>query len=1191
MFLKRLEILGFKSFANKTVVDFSAGITAVVGPNGSGKSNISDAIRWVLGEQSARSLRGAKMEDVIFAGSDSRRPVNFCEVSLTLDNSDNRLPVVFDEVTVTRRVYRTGESEYLINRKPCRLRDITELFMDTGLGREAYSIIGQGRIEEMLSTRPEDRRGPFEDAAGIVKFKYRRKEAERRLEETAANLVRIDDILAELRAQAGPLEAEAEKARQYNALAEELKRLEITLLVAEIQELQRRWQASSQTVQELSERRGQALAQVQLDEAALQSARQQFDAVAAAAGERQRQEVQAVEERQRLEGRAELMAERVQNLLQTVEDRRQQLAQQQAETAELEAEREGQADRLALLTAQLEAKNAELEAAAEAVHPDRRAQLEAEIEDLSSRLLEAHNRAAGLRNEVRAAQEAKTGEARRRERLVAERVRWEEEIARIDAQLAKVAAERADRARRLEEGKQLLAVANQEVKQAAEQEVAVVQHLHQVESKVSSLRSRLELLRDLEMGYDGYAAGVRTVLQAADKGRLGGIHGAVAGLIRVDKRLEVAIETALGGGLQNIVVDDEASAREAIGWLKRRQAGRATFMPLDVIRGRRLSEQDRQKVAGHSGWLGIASDLVECAEPYRRVVEHLLGNVVIAETLQAANEMARALAYRVRLVTLEGDVVSPGGLMSGGSHARRGPGLLGRTRERESVEAELAASLKQIEALQERQRALRKQAVAAQERQRQVGEEMTRLRSESAALEADLREWQARRQSAADRREAARWEAEQALESETSLREREAAAQAELADAEAQVEQVEKTLLSRRQELEQRTLEMAAAQERVTGLRIETAALSQEQRSLAQRVEELTRRIERGHERARELTSEMARLQDSIQRTRQEEAEVRERLADVRAALAEVEADLQSLHQAQLAAEQEVSLAEQRLRSAQQGLGAVDEQLRRAELAAERADAELQHALVRLGETHHMTYEWAEAQYPLSEPVDELRRRADEQERRMRALGDVRLGAIEEWERLSQRLQFLNQERDDLESAREQLVDLIEDIDREMAERFANTFAQIRQEFQTAFRQLFGGGRADLELTDSEDVLHSGIEVMAQPPGKKLQNLNLMSGGERALTAMALLFAILRVRPVPFCVLDEVEAALDEANVSRFARELRRFADDTQFIVITHRRGTMEEADVLYGVTMQESGVSSLISVRLGGDGDMETAG
>ncbi|MCL6626684.1 MAG: chromosome segregation protein SMC, partial [Alicyclobacillus shizuokensis] len=1097
----------------------------------------------------------------------------------------------FDEVTVTRRVYRTGESEYLINRKPCRLRDITELFMDTGLGRESYSIIGQGRIEEMLSTRPEDRRGPFEDAAGIVKFKYRRKEAERRLEETAANLVRIDDILAELRAQAGPLEAEAEKAHQYNVLAEELKRLEITLLVAEIQELQRRWQASSQTVQELSEQRRQALAQVQREEATLQSARQQFDAVAAAAGERQRQEVQAVEERQRLEGRAELMAERVQNLLQTVEDRRQQLAQQQAETAELAAAREEQADRLALLTAQLEAKSAELEAAAEAVDPDRRAQLEAEIEDLSSRLLEAHNRAATLRNEVRAAQEAKTGEARRRERLVAERARWEDEIAKIDAQLAKIEADRADRAQRLEEGKQLLAAANQEAKRAAEQEVAVVQDLHQVESKVSSLKSRLELLRDLETGYDGYAAGVRTVLQAADKGRLGGVHGAVAGLIRVDKRLELAVETALGSGLQNIVVDDEASAREAIAWLKRRQAGRATFMPLDVIRGRRLSERDCQQVAGHSGWLGIASDLVECAAPYRRVVEHLLGNVVIAETLQAANEMARALAYRVRLVTLEGDVVSPGGLMSGGSHARRGPGLLGRTRERESVEAELAASLKQVEALRERQQALRKQAVAAQERQRQAGEEMTRLRAESAALEADLREWQARRQSAEDRREAARWEAEQVLESETNLREREAAAQAELADAEAQVEQVEKTLLSRRQELEQRTLEMAAAQERVTGLRVETAALSQEQRSLAQRVEELNQRIERGHERARELTSEMKRLQDSIQRTRQEEAVVRERLADVRGALAEVESDLQSLRQAQLAAEQEVGLAEQRLRSAQQGLGAVDEQLRRAELAAERADAELQHALARLGETHHMTYEWAEAQYPLLQPVDELRRQADEQERRIRALGDVRLGAIEEWERLSQRLQFLTQEREDLESARGQLVDLIEDIDREMAERFANTFEQIRQEFQMAFGQLFGGGRADLELTDSEDVLHSGIEVMAQPPGKKLQNLNLMSGGERALTAMALLFAILRVRPVPFCVLDEVEAALDEANVSRFARELRRFADDTQFIVITHRRGTMEEADVLYGVTMQESGVSSLISVRLEGDGDMETAG
>ncbi|MCL6633364.1 MAG: chromosome segregation protein SMC [Alicyclobacillus herbarius] len=1191
MFLKRLEILGFKSFANRTVVDFSAGITAVVGPNGSGKSNISDAIRWVLGEQSARSLRGAKMEDVIFAGSDSRRPVNFCEVSLTLDNSDNRLPVVFDEVTVTRRVYRSGESEYLINRKPCRLRDITELFMDTGLGRESYSIIGQGRIEEMLSTRPEDRRGPFEDAAGIVKFKYRRKEAERKLDETAANLVRIDDILAELESQSGPLQAEAEKALEYKQLADELNRFEIMLLVADIEDLKRRWETSVQTVAGLAQQRAEAQQAVEQEQAGLHAARAQLDTLTAAAQERQRQEVQAVEQRQRLEGQIEVLAERVKNLRDTVEDRRQTQEQTEAETDELIRLHEQEQQRLAQITAQLEAKSGELEAAAEAVDPDVRARLEAEIEDLNSQLFEAHQRAAHLRNEIRSAEEAQSGESRRRERLLAEQARWEQELATLDGEVEKTAAERERCLQQLEEAKNLLDVSNQAVRQAAEQEAEVVQNLHQLESKSSSLRSRLELLRDLEQGYDGYASGVRTVLQAADKGRLEGIHGAVAGLIRVDKRLELAIEVALGGALQNIVVDDEASARQAIAWLKRRQAGRATFMPLSVIQSRRMNDRDRQKVENHAGWLGIASDLIECEARYRDVVEHLLGNVVVAKDLTAANEMARALGYRFRIVTLEADVVSPGGLMSGGSHTRRGPGLLGRTRERETVETELTQLGKTIEALREQQQELRRRATEAQAKQRQAGEDLTRLRGRLAELEADLREWQARKQGVIDRLETVRLETEQLHVSETSLRQREAEARDKLRMVETELAQLEETLKARRQELERRTLEMAAAQERVTGLRVETASLSQEKRLLEQRVRELQERIQRGRRRTGELTREMERLLAAIEQAQAEARAHEQQLGDVRSALTDLEAELTSLRQAQLVAEQDVASAEKRLQSVGQRLAGVDEQLRRAEVASERADAELQHALTRLGENHHITYEWAKEHYPLEHPVAEVRRMAEGQRRQIQALGDVRLGAIEEWERLSQRLRFLQQERADLESARVQLVELIEDIDREMAERFSTTFTQIRHEFQAAFRQLFGGGQADLELTNPDDVLHSGIEVMAQPPGKKLQNLNLMSGGERALTAMALLFAILRVRPVPFCVLDEVEAALDEANVSRFARELRRFADDTQFIVITHRRGTMEEADVLYGVTMQESGVSGLISVRLEGDGEMETAG
>jgi chromosome segregation protein len=1191
VFLKRLEIIGFKSFANKTTLEFSAGITAVVGPNGSGKSNIADAIRWALGEQSAKTLRGSKMEDVIFAGSDSRRAVNFCEVSLTLDNSDGHLPVVYQEVTVTRRVYRSGESEYMINRKPCRLRDITELFMDSGLGRESYSIIGQGRIEEMLSTRPEDRRGPFEDAAGIVKFKFRRKEAERKLEETGANLVRVDDILAELERQAGPLQAEAERAQQYQALADELQTLDIALLVKDIDQLKERWQQSAQAVEELSQRRQQVAAEVASEEANLVSARERFEAVDAAVQARQQEQLSAVEERQRREGRLELMGERIQNMLATIADREHSRAQAAAESAELRAEQEREEQRLAQLTAELETKSAALEVAANAVDPDQRARLEAEIEELNSELIEAHNAAAGLRNEVRAAEEAQGGEARRRERIQAEREKWEQELTRIRSAMEELQTERKQQEHLLQERLKGLDEANQAVRSAAQEEASVVAALHQVESRAASLASRLELLRDLEQGYDGYAAGVRTVLQAADKGRLDGVHGAVASLIRVDKRYELAVETALGGALQNIVVADEASARRAIALLKQRQAGRATFMPLDVIQSRLLPPREQDKVAGHPGWIGVASTLVECAPTYRSIVEYLLGNVVVAKDLAAANEMARKLAYRVRIVTLEGDVVSPGGVMSGGSHTRRGPGLLGRTREREAVEDQLHRVKEEAQTLRSRQRELRDQASAAQARQRELGQQVTNVRARLAELEAGLREWQTREQNALDRLQTVQFEAEQLQISQDEWQRRADDARQRLAAAEETLSALETRLQQRRRELEERDRQMAAAQERVTALRVEVATLTQERRSVEQRLRDLRQRLSRTATRDQELAADVERLTTAVAQTRQEvEAEERA-LAEVRTSLVELEANLSELRQSRELAEQAVGDAERRLRDAQQKLQAADEQLHRAQVVAERADVELNHALNRMGDAYHMTYEWAKEHYPLTDGVEGAKRRAEELRRQMRALGDVRLGAIEEWQRLSERLHFLTTERADLESAKAQLEELIDDIDREMAERFSNTFQQIRHEFQVAFRQLFGGGRADLELTDPDDVLHSGIEVMAQPPGKKLQNLNLLSGGERALTAMALLFAILRVRPVPFCVLDEVEAALDEANVSRFAHELRRFADETQFIVITHRRGTMEEADVLYGVTMQESGVSSLISVRLGDDSEMETAG
>ncbi|MBX5436256.1 MAG: chromosome segregation protein SMC [Alicyclobacillaceae bacterium] len=1190
MFLKRLDVMGFKSFADRTSIEFAPGITAVVGPNGSGKSNIADAIRWVLGEQSARALRGGKMEDVIFAGSEHRRPINFCEVSLTLDNADHQLPVVYDEVTITRRVYRSGESEYLLNKQPCRLKDIAELFMDTGLGREAYSIIGQGRIEEMLSTRPEDRRGPFEDAAGIVKFKFRRREAERKLEETGANLVRIDDLLAELRRQAEPLEREAERARAYIALRDELTALDVSLLVHDIDVLRLRWREAVEAAQQLGRLRAQEAAALAALEGDFRARREQLDACIRTVEQRQADWVKAVEERERAEGQLKLLQERLQHVQSTIAERHRQLEELATEQAALGNQVQALDRQLAQAEAELEAKAAAVEAAAARVDPHVREQLEREVARRQAELIEAHSQSARLRNELKQAEDALVSGRERLHRLQAEQQQWAAEADELDAAMRRLADQRQALVEQIQHMRDEVSAALRRQREAAAKEAEVAARIQRLQAELAAAQSRAELLKELEEGYDGYALGVRTVLQSAAAGRLRGVHGAIAQLIRVPGDLELAIETALGPALQYVVVDGEAEARAAIAHLKQRQAGRATFVPLAVVRPRRLTAAELEKLSGKPGFIGVASDLVRCADAHRRAVEHLLGNVVVASSLEAAGALARSLEYRVRVVTLEGDVVSPGGLMSGGGHARRGPGLLGRARERDELAARLQDMRQERDALEQERARLREAVSALVHQQQQWTGQIQQLQAALADMEASARETRARWQSACERREAAAWELAQLEEGRGELNERVRSLQASLTAAESSLAAAEQALAEARARLEQWDREQAEMQEALTARRVEVATLTQERAGLRERLAELRVRTDRLERQRRQWLDDVA----GGERTA---AEISEQLAATAAHVAQ-RADEVRLCQEELAAladdrrhmEADVAAAENQLRQQQEAVAALDAELHRAEAAADRIDVELGHLLRRLAETYRMTYEWAREHQPPPADADAVRRRLSELERRIEAMGDVQVGAVEEWQRLSERIRFLESERDDLEEASSRLRDVIADIDAEMARRFADTFAQIRSEFAACFRQLFGGGRADLELTDERDVLHAGIEVIAQPPGKKLQNLNLLSGGERALTAMALLFAILRVRPVPFCVLDEVEAALDEANVGRFAAQLRRFAADTQFIVITHRRGTMEEADALYGVTMQESGVSTLVSVRLADEADFETA-
>lgn len=1137
-----------------------------------------------------RNLRGSKMEDVIFAGSDLRKPTNLCEVSLVLDNSDHHLPVLFDEVTVTRRVFRNGDSEYLINRQPCRLKDIHELFMDTGLGRDAYSIIGQGKIEEMLSTRPEDRRGPFEDAAGIVKFKHRRKEAERKLDETQANLVRVEDILAELEQQLGPLAQERERAERYQHLADALEEGEITLLVVEIDRLNERFKQASEAVlvrQSARDAAAQALAEV---EEAWRKERDQLDEAAARVDALQTQYVQLIERRQKAQGDLALIEQQMSHL-QTTETVREQARQQQAaELTDVEAEIEKLQVAMSDVEARLGLKSGELEIAAEGAREGRKESISAEIDNLNADFIDANHRAATLRNELKMLAEQAASEAGKRQRYEEDVAKWQAQVEQAVSLCAELELQIADVEKRMEACTIRIQEYDSARDQAAAEESNCVSELHRVQGDLQALRARLELLKDLEEGYDGYALGVKTVLQQASRGVLKGIHGSLAELIRVDKRFELAIETALGGALQNVVVGTEVDARAAIQLLKQRQAGRATFMPLDVIKSRRMRDGELDSVRGEKGYVGIASDLVDASAAYRVAVEHLLGNVIIAETLEDANMLARKLGYRNRIVTIQGDVVSPGGIMSGGHHNRKGPGLLGRSRERQDVEARVESLERKERELTEQQVALRQRVNELQDVRRDEQVQLEALAQERQSLQGRVRDTMHQKSSAEERIDALKWESHQLQTGRDAIATRSETAKAELEATEQKLEQIAAELREKRAQLATVESELVTRQEQVTSLRIEVATLRQERDTLVSRKQELLNRQARLMESLRQLESEVSESRVTRERLIEKQRATQETVQSLLDAVAEGESQMESVRRDRLEREAEVRRKEEIVFRHRQQLSTEEELLHRSAVTAERADADLAHALEKMGEAHGMTYEWAKTRYPLNAPLETLEKEVQSLRRQIAALGDVNLGAIEEHERLSERVGFLVQQRDDLVGAQEQLEKLIDEIDTEMSQRFMDTFRQIQAEFAKAFQVLFNGGEADLSLTNPDDPLTTGIEVVAKPPGKRLQNLNLLSGGERALTAMALLFAILRVRPVPFCVLDEVEAALDEANVARFAQQLKLFAAQTQFIVITHRRGTMEEADALYGVTMPEKGVSSMVSVRLTDDADYETA-
>jgi chromosome segregation protein len=1179
MFLKRLEVVGFKSFAERSVVEFVPGVTAVVGPNGSGKSNITDAIRWVLGEQSAKSLRGGKMEDIIFAGSDSRRSLNYAEVTLTLNNEDHFLPIDYSEVSVTRRVFRSGESEYLLNNHPCRLKDIIDLFMDSGLGREAFSIISQGRVDEILNNKAEERRTIFEEAAGVLKYKNRKKKAEGKLTETQENLNRVNDILYELEGQVEPLKIQASMAKDFLEKKEELEKYEVAVTVYEIEELHQKWESMTKQFRQHQTEEAELSAQLSEKEATIENIREKIKLSDQSISELQSILLRTSEDLEKLEGRKEVLKERKKNASQN----RAQLEKNIGELSE----------KIAGLNQQkLEQENIVVNLEKEAEHlleklTEKRNQLlslseniEEKIENLKSEYIDKLNEQASLKNEIKniivQIEQQKTRIARLsidNQKHLEERKVISEKKRSLETSISNIQTEVESHVVSYREGHKKL----ESLKKSYQNQEKM---LYQAYQYLGQAKSRKEMLEEMEEDFSGFFQGVKEVLKARGT-KLKGIEGAIAELIQVPKQYELAVETVLGGAMQHIVVSNEQCAREAIQFLKQHSYGRATFLPMNIIKGKPLQGYQLQMIQGHPSFIGIASDLIRFDGKFVDIILNLLGNVIVSRDLKGANELAKTLQYRVRIVTLEGDLVNPGGSMTGGAVKQKSTSLLSRKAELEDLKNKIVEMDSKTTNLEQQVKNLKQEVELMEQRLEVLRKNGEHLRLKEQSLKGDHREIEIEERNINERLSLYDLEIKQYSEEEEFLLAKKDDIEIKLADFEREIlcldEQIQQLNLQRTSEKSSRE----SLGEVISELKVAYASISEQYSHSKERLESIEYQLNENNEKLMIYEEDLSILNSEMTNNNSGEEQLSNaakiKLQDKNEILKQI--DISKIERDQLnTLLVDVELATKELKRLHQGLfGALKDE----EVKINRLDVSLENKLAYLREEYLLSFEGAKEQYPLEIPIEDARKKVKLVSLAIEDLGTVNLGAIDEYERVSERYEFLLAQKTDLQEAKDTLFQVIDEMDEEMKKRFSNTFEGIRTHFEPVFQSLFGGGRADIRLTNPEDLLNTGVEIVAQPPGKKLQNLGLLSGGERALTAIALLFAILKVRPVPFCVLDEVEAALDEANVFRFSQYLKRYSRENQFIVITHRKGTMEGADVLYGVTMQESGVSKLVSVRL----------
>ena len=1178
MYLKSIEVQGFKSFANKIVFEFHDGITGIVGPNGSGKSNVADAVRWVLGEQSAKQLRGSSMQDVIFAGTQLRKPQGYAYVAITLDNSDHQLPIEYDEVTVARRVYRSGESEYLMNGNNCRLRDVQELFLDTGIGKEGYSIIGQGQIDKILSGKPDERRELFDEAAGIVKYKKRKAAAEKQLEEEKLNLSRITDILTEIEKQLGPLEKQQTAAKEYLRLKDDLKQVEVDAFLMEHEKQEEAERDLAEKISIVQNDFNETTAEYESSKEAYERLEQESEALTALLADNAARKSELQLDIQKNESEIKLLMEQISTIRvgeSHVKERKSVVEREREEKhAELTRYKNEKLD--------VDQKLYKLE--------DAKEEADRELEEIRERINgytnEIENRNADVFRLLGENGTIKTNVQRYRT------IKEQNQIKKA-ALTQKVLKNRTDKSvaeTALEEGRKRLSdisdriserlTANRrddaELTKIREELNRIRESYEQTQRDCIREQSRAESLRNIAERYDGYGGGIRRIMEQKDKES--GIIGVVADIFEVEKQYETAIETALGGNIQNIVTDTEATAKRLVQFLKQNKVGRATFLPLDAVKERGGNTED---VRREQGVIGYAADLVTTENRFHGVISFLLGRIVVADTIDHALQLAKKYRYTLRIVTLEGEQLNPGGSISGGAYKNAG-NLLGRRREVEEAQKKVELLGERLSSMEERRTLLR---TTREEISKRLEESKALLQEEfllqnTAKLELDRIEDEAREHiSSYDEinKELAEIEAQ-----EKELEENIAAMEQALTQNEEDSKHNELCIEECSHHLEEERRLEQYAMEKGESLRMELGTVQQTSLHMAENIARIEGEIAK-------LTGEETQLTD-------EGAGAIDAVSEKEAAIAGTKQEIATLYKLCGALEKE---AEDIAKRREEAGNKHKSFLSRWETLAERK-AELDKELFRLNDKQEKlkeqievqcAYMWDEYEMTLSDAaalkseetmsLPQTKKRVQELKSQIKGLGSVNVNAIEEYKECMERFTFLDAQRNDLVAAGETLSAMIAELDGKMRVQFEEKFEQIKEQFDIVFRELFGGGKGTLELQEEEDILTAGVRINAQPPGKKLQNMMQLSGGEKALTAIALLFAIQNLKPSPFCLLDEIEAALDDSNVKRYAGYLHKLTKHTQFIVITHRRGTMAAADTLYGITMQEKGVSTLVSVNL----------